>query len=151
MGFKLRNNAKTWFKHIRDARDNNFKIEFDSYYFCLITGMIFESKLEVESSNTTEFIDYFPDKYKDRAKLIIGMFLSKELSRLGVSFEEKKQVHTVISKYIEPGSYNFLTDEGINELNKYANGGFEILAEKIDKPYYLEDFLIAFYHLIERK
>ncbi len=144
MGFKLRNDAKRWFKKIRDKKDNSFNVEFDSYYFCLISGLLTEDQTDVLSSDLTEFIDYFPDKYKNKGKVLIGLFLSKELRKMGVSFEEKTQVHSIVSKLIDPQSHNYLSEEGMKQFNRYANAGFDMLSDNIDKPETLEDFLVAF-------
>ncbi len=144
MGFKLRNDAKRWFKKIRDKKDNSFNVEFDSYYFCLISGLIAENQSDIISSDTTEFIDYFPDKYKNKGKLLIALFLSKELKKMGVSFEEKTHVHSVVSKLIDPQAYNYLSEEGMKQFNRYANAGFDELADNIDRPDTIEDFLISF-------
>ena len=151
MGFKLRNDAKRWFKKIRDQKDNSFNVEFDSYYFCLITGLLSEDQAEIPATDTTEFIDYFPDKYKSKGKLLIGLFLSKELKKMGVSFDEKKQIHSIVSKLIDPQSHNYLSEEGMKQFNRYANAGFDLLADNIDKPETLEDFLVAFDSYIREK
>lgn len=150
MGFKLRNDAKRWFKKIRDKKDNNFSVEFDSYYFCLISGLLAENQIDVASTDSTEFIDYFPDKYKNKGKVLVGLFLSKELKKMGVSFDEKKQVHAVVSKLIDPESHNHLSEEGMKQFNRYANAGFDELADNIDKPENIEDFLISFDRYIKK-
>ncbi len=144
MGFKLRNDAKRWFKKIRDQKDNSFNVEFDSYYFCLISGLLSKRQEDIPASDLTEFIDYFPDKYKNKGKILIALFLSKELNKMGVSFDEKKQVHAVVSKLIDPQSYNYLSEEGLKQFNRYANAGFDELSDKMDRPETIEDFLISF-------
>ena len=142
MGFRISKEAKNWFKHIRDNRDNTFDQDWDIFYYCLMAGLLSERK--TDASDTIDFNESFTKRYLPRAKLLIGLFLSKEIKKMGVSFNNKKEVNQVISRLIKPESVNFLTDEGLKEFNRYAYFGFEALSENLDKPYTLEDFLIAF-------
>jgi len=148
MGFRLRNDAKKWFQPIRENRDNNFDQDWDSYYYCLVAGLLSEQKSE--ATNTVEFNEGYTKRYLPRAKLLIGLFLSKEIKKMGVSFSEKKQVHKVISALIDPMSPNFLKDDGIKEFNKYAHAGFDELCDNMEKPYTLEDFLISFDNYVKK-
>ena len=147
MGFRIREDAKKWFKVIRDNRDNNFETDWDTYYYCLMAGLLSENKIDVP--NTIEFNENYTKRYAPRAKILIGLFLSKEIKKMGVSFDNKKEVHHVISSLIDPLSPTFLKDEGLKEFNKYANAGYEELCDNMEKPYTLEDFLISFDNYIK--
>ncbi len=149
MGFRIREDAKKWFKEVRGNRDNNFDTDWDIYYYCLMAGLLSENKIDVP--NTIEFHESYTKRYLPRAKLLIGLFLSKEIKKMGVSFDNKKEINQVISKLIDPLSPNFLKDEGLKEFNKYAHAGYEELCDNMEKPYTLEDFLISFDNYIKSK
>lgn len=139
MPFRIREDARRWFK---DLRDKGFETDFDSFYFCFIAGIVMRQKVPATTSETAELVDYFPGRFRSRGRLLVALFLSRELEKMGVKMEEKKAVHTVISHLVNPESPNYLSDEGLLEFNKYAHGGFEVLLEWFDqKPRSLETFL----------
>ena len=139
MSFRLRNDARHWFRHIRG---NGFSIDFDSYYFCFMAGIASGQKEDMKASDTTEFISYFPERYKSKSKLMIALFLKKELKLMGVEIQEKKSVHAVISPLIDPESPSNLSETGFREFNKYAHGGFEAILDWFDdEPRTLDTFL----------
>lgn len=138
--FRLRLDARQWFKDLRDQRV--FKTDFDAFYFCFIAGVTVKRKEAVPLDETAELVAYFPDRYNSRGKLLVGLFLKSELETLGVSMTERREVHSAIAHLITPESPNFLSDEGVREFNKYAHGGYEQLIEWFeDRPRSLETFL----------
>lgn len=142
MAFRLREDARTWFKSLRE---HGFGIDFDAYYFCFMAGIAARQKKDAQESDTAELLDYFPERYRDRARHMVALFLAREMELLGVSISEKKTVHAQISRLIRPDSPSFLSPEGMKEFNRYANGGFEVLADWFeDRPRRLETFLRGF-------
>lgn len=142
--FRVRNDAKTWFK---DLLEKSFKLDFDVFYFCFMAGIAAgpERKQSASLDDTAELVDNFPDKYKPRGKLLVALFLTRELQALGVAMTEKKAVHTVVARLVSPDSPNYLSDEGMREFNKYAHGGYEVLRDWFeDRPRTLDSFLRTF-------
>jgi len=145
MPFRLSNDGEKWFKDISKSSKSGFHTDFDAYYFCFISGITSGQKKSLPVSETRELVEYFPDRFKTRGKLIVALFLCRELIELGVMFKEKKAVHSAISKLIKPESPSYLSDEGMIEFNKYANGGYEVLTEWFaDRPRSLGTFLRLF-------
>ena len=146
--FRLRLDARQWFKDLRDQ--GVFKIEFDAFYFCFIAGVIARRKESVPSEETAELVAYFPDRYRSRGKLLVGLFLKSELELLGVSMDERLEVHSTIAQLVTPEAQNYLSDEGVREFNRYAHGGYDQLIEWFeDRPRSLETFLRAFKRRID--
>ncbi|MDP2398359.1 MAG: hypothetical protein Q8M53_08405 [Burkholderiales bacterium] len=142
MPFRIREDARKWFK---DLREDGFSTDFDSFYFCFIAGISKSQKRDVPISETGELVDYYPDRYRDRGRLLVSLFLASELRALGVGMTEKKIVHSEISRLVKPDSPSYLSDDGMKEFNKYAFGGFDILIEWFDdRPRNLETFLSGF-------
>jgi hypothetical protein len=143
MDFAIRIDARDWFKEIRTDLD----LDFDAFYFCFIAGVSTRPgrKKDVAASETATLVENFPGPYQSRGRLLVALFLSRELDYLGVSMTEKKPVHAAISRLVKPEAANFLSDEGVKEFNKYAHGGYELLLEWFDdKPRSLETFLRTF-------
>jgi len=146
--FRLRLDARQWFKDLRDQ--NVFRIDFDVFYFCFIAGVATGTKESVPLDETAELVAYFPDKYKARGKLLVGLFLKSELELLGVSMDERREVRRTIASLVTPEAQNFLSDGGVREFNKYAHGGYEKLIEWFeDRPRSLETFLRGFKRKID--
>lgn len=143
--FRLLRDAKPWFKALT-AKDGGFAIDFEIYYFCLMAGLASGKKrAELSTTETAELVQHFPGRYKERGKVIVGLFLARYLSSLGVDLKDKKQAHHQISMIISPTSPNYLSDEGMKELNKYAAGGYDEIIEWFeDSPRTLESFLRTF-------
>lgn len=146
--FRLRLDARQWFKDLRDQKV--FKTDFDAFYFCFIAGVTTGTKESVPLDETAELVAYFPDRYSARGKVLVGLFLKSELELLGVSMDERREVHSTIAGLVTPDAPNFLSDDGVREFNKYAHGGYEKLIEWFeDRPRSLETFLRSFKRKID--
>ena len=138
-----------WFKHLRDEK--SFSIGFDAFYFCFIAGVCEGRKGELRQDETEELVAYFPDRYKTRGRLLVALFLTSELRKLGITVQEKKEVYSVISRLISKDAPNFLSEEGVREFNRYAYGGYEVLQDWFDddRPRTLDVFLRVFQRKVE--
>lgn len=141
MDFAIRKEARDWFRDIR----GDLTIDFDAFYFCFIAGVTAMRKKDVPATETAALVENFPGPYRNRGRLLVALFLSRELEYLGVAMDEKKTVHAAISKLVEPGAPNYLSDDGVREFNKFSHGGYEVLLDWFeDRPRSLETFLRAF-------
>ena len=146
MDFAIRKEARKWFQDIRD----DLTIDFDAFYFCFIAGFSGKRKKDVPAGETAALVENFPGPYKNRGRLLVALFLSRELEYLGVAMDEKKQVHAAISNLVRPEAPNFLSDTGVREFNKYAHGGYDVLLDWFDdRPRSLETFLRSFRRKID--
>ncbi|WP_405839144.1 hypothetical protein OG528_15625 [Streptomyces platensis] len=142
--FRLRKDAQQWFRDLRAG--DSFKIEFDAFYFCFIAGIAAKRKQHAATDAATDLVTNFPGRYAERRKLLVALFLSRELELLGVTMDEKKDVHASIAALVDPSAPNDLSDEGVRQFNQYAHGGYEILLHWFsgDRPRSLETFLRIF-------
>ena len=137
--FRLRKDAKAWFKEL--YREKSFRIDFDAFYFCFIAGVATGSKRAMSNDETSELVDYFPGPYLASGKLLVGLFLSRELKSLGLEITEREAVHRAIAKLVRHDAGNHLTAEGVGDFNQYAHGGYDVLTGWFDdKPRSLETF-----------
>jgi len=149
MDFAIRKDAREWFKDIRvdfaALPGTASAPDFDAFYFCFIAGIAAKRKKDVPATETAALVENYPGPYRNRGPLLIALFLSRELDSLGVDIAEKKRVHAQISRLVDPGVSNHLSDDGVREFNKYAHGGYEVLLDWFDdRPRSLETFLRTF-------
>lgn len=151
MPFYLRNDTEAWFSHIKDQRP--LETKFDLYYFCLMLGFAAGRKSSPsDRSDTTEFQKNFVKTYIPVQKLVIGLLINAELKRLGIDSTEKDLVYNLLTSLVDPENQTKLTEAGINKLNEYASGGYDILSEELpSKPYTIEEFLRTYRTLILSK
>lgn len=129
---------------------NSFSLDFDVYYFCLIAGLAKGRKETLPISETKDLINRFPQEYRSESRIIISLFLKKELEKMGVNLEDRKQVHDTIRKYVDYNTPSNLSEEAQREINRYVNGGIEVLKEYFgDRPRTIEAFLIRFSKMID--
>jgi hypothetical protein len=134
----MRSEVDDWFKHIFNT--GPIKTKFDLYYFCLMAGLC-KGKM-VRLQNGQEFIDNFVSDYKPSQRLIMGLFLIAEMSRLGIELNDKEEVRNLINKYFDPSTPSHLKIEGFSALNDYANAGYIYLFENYpEPPRRVEDFI----------
>ncbi len=141
MDFYIRRDARKWFEEIRVDLD----IDFDAYYFCLMAGIATKRKRSMNVGETAQLVDYYPGEYKKRGRLLVALFLRRELDYLNVDLEERTAVRETLANLVDPLSQSYLSDEAVREFNKYAHGGFDVLQEWFDdKPRTLDTFLRIF-------
>ncbi len=149
MEFRIRRDAREWFRDIRSGLTappgTPSAPDFDAFYFCFIAGITARRKKDTPTSATAELVENFPGPYRHRGRHLVGLFLRTELEYLGVSLDEKSAVRTEIRRLVHPSAQNFLSDEGVREFNKYAHGGYEVLQDWFDdRPRALETFVRSF-------
>ena len=144
--FRMRNDARTWFKQIADFE--HFKTDFDQYYLCLMAG--FASGRSNEVGTTTEMVESFVEDYKEASRFLIGLLVMAELKQAGIEIFERESVRDMFRRLVDPHSPNQLTDEGMRRMNAYASGGYDYLSsERETKPYSGEEFLRDYAQLID--
>lgn len=154
MDFFIRKEARRWFQDIRREFSAlpgaRAAPDFDAFYFCFIAGIAANRKESLPKEETAQLVPGFPEAYKSRGGLLVSLFLSHELKSRGVDMTERQRVRDVVSELVQPQAPNFLSDQGVRELNKYSFGGFDVLRDWFDdRPTSLETFLRTFKRRID--
>lgn len=143
MPFRLRTDARDWFRDIKTP------IDFDLYYFCLMVGLAANRKSDGKAE-AKDLVNDFPELYKKNNRLILALFLRRELQFMGIELNEKVQLHNEISRLVDASEPSRLSEHGMHELNRYASGGYEALSEEFtDRPRHLETFLPEYKKFLE--
>ena len=152
MAFRIKEPTISWFSNIFNKKP--ITTQFDIYYLCLMLGLATGRRSTPKNNDEkqpNEFIDYFIDDYKPVRRLIVGLLILSELKQLGLELDEKNDVQDVILKFIDSESPTSLSEEGMKELNRYASGGFDYLAEQLDsKPFHAEEFLRTYTKVLKK-
>ena len=150
MDFFIRKKARDWFfqniwKEFSALPGAKNAPNFDAFYFCFIAGIVANRKTDLPAEETAQLVPEFPEAYKSRGALLVALFLKREIRGQGAMLTEQESVHDDISKLVDPGAANMLSDYGAREFNKYSFGGYEVLLEWFDdRPQTLETFLRRF-------
>lgn len=157
MDFILRRDALEWFKPLEGSLVAPSGVPqawyFDAFYFCFIAGIVSGRKGPLPTGKErVPIVEQFPGPYKDRGKLLVSVFLAHELAEQGVQMDDKQSVHITMAKLVNPHAPNYLEPVGVQELSKYAAGGFDELMEWFDhKPIFLHSFLRMFKEFVDEK
>lgn len=148
--FYLPDAARPWFKYIIGNKETGFYLDFDIYYYCLLTGLLKSKKNpDLAKKDMTEVIRYFPEDYIANKHFIIALFLKTELSFQGIQLNEKKALDKELSRLLNPNSPTSLSEDGMTQLNYYAFGGFRELQNYFpEPPRTLDGFLVGYYQFL---
>lgn len=145
MYFRMLDAAKSWFRPIR----GELEYDFDGYYFCAILGMAAARKQDAQTDEAYDLVENFPGKYRDRARMIIAAFLRREVELRDVPLTNRAMLDATLRELLSPISASHLSDRAVQEMNRYANGGFFYLQEQFDEPpQSLQAFLLMYRQIL---
>ena len=144
--FRRSENQVKFFKHL--GGQGVFHLDFDYWYLCFLLGVA--SGVKAPVSNGQDMLPRFPEKYSGVDGVLTGMVLKGELVDKGVALSERSEVHQVIDQLIAPSSVAHLSNSGFKAFNEYAEGGFEILRERLEyqAPHDSVTFLINYVEIL---
>lgn len=147
--FHIRTDARAYLKNVIDGVDSQSPL-FEVFYLCALTGLATNRTADTASANTSELVENFPSEYASRGRIIVGLFLTREIKRRGIQLHEKDPLHRAIREFVDPRTLSQLSDAGVHQLNRYGYGGFDQLLEWFpEKPSDLETFLPLFHTKIQ--
>ncbi len=136
--FRLRYAVDQWFRDI----DSAYPLKFELYYLCVLAGLAHGRKREVPRDQARDIIDHYPEDFQGRGKLLVGLLLRGELRQQGINLDEREAVRKEIRKLVGHASKSYLSDYGMDLMNCYADGGFDVLTECFgDRPRSVETFV----------
>ena len=124
--FKLDKNAVKWGGGLIN-KNGPMTIEFDLYYVFLIVGLGLKESIRVQ--NGSIFTKTYPKSYESSRHKIAALLLYTDLSASGFEVDNKANVKSAISETLSSSSYNFISDDAVEKLNNYANGGYHAIKD----------------------
>lgn len=148
MYFQLRRDADEWFESVGES----FQTKWDRFYLCLMAGFASGKSITFDASAVTDLVDYYPDEFKTRGRLLVGLLLTTDLAAHGIALTERDSVYRHIAKLVRSDSPSDLTDDGVKLMNQYAYYGYEKIREywQGDKLQTIEGFLRKYYQFIKQ-
>ncbi|MCL6597497.1 MAG: hypothetical protein K6T81_02010 [Alicyclobacillus macrosporangiidus] len=147
MEFKHPKDAQSYFRLMREKQW--FQYDFDAYYLCLMAGLHFRRLGKPEMVGNA-FIDHYPGAYVDAAQSIAGLLIDAELDRQQI-LQTRDSIEKLIISLLDLRSKTFLSDEGMNLLNRYAAGGLELIRDRIPPTPDMEVFLVHYHNLLNEQ
>lgn len=141
--FRLSDEARKWFGDLKKGTEaGSLDTLWDEYYFCFLLGA---KEREIGDPGEAEvFHDEVIEDYYDQLNELLGLLITAEIERKGVPWEEEERVRRVIMKLIDASDPSKLSEDGVELMNQYAHGGFEVLNEGLPRPSSLDDFLMKY-------
>jgi hypothetical protein len=146
--FRLRTDAKDWFKEISSI----FPVDFDIYYFCLMAGIAGRHKADVAHAEAKDLVDHFPREYQTQSRILVALFLKTEVDMAGVNVTDKEAVRATIRRFVSTRSSTHLSNAGVDEMNRFSFGGFDLLTEWFEeRPRHIETFLPMYKKYLDKE
>lgn len=143
MGFRLSDEAREYFRSIdQHSSTGKFNTTWDQYYLCFMAGVI-ERRLG-EPPEADPFIEKFTVDYRDQRYELLASLVSAEIDRKGLPWEDKDGIRDLMMHLLDSSTPTNLSDDGLEMMNRYAEGGFSLIRERIPKPRDLDEFLVAY-------
>jgi len=126
---------------------------FDAFYAGLLVGLHTGRMADQKSLEKQYFIDHYPNEFEPAREYIAGLLVEAELRRLdGTKQCSERQFEREIAKLLDADEPSRLSQNGIEALNSYAAGGFELIREALKpNPTSVQDFLLRFHEYWDKK
>lgn len=145
MGFCLTSKSKKYLKKINEnSKTGKFETMWDFYYLCLMAG--FKNSKLGEETNNEEFNKDFPSQYEPNKYQLIAALVSSEIRRNGIFEPKSEDIKNIMLELIDNDNSTKLSKEGLELMNGYAEGGFELIYEKIPEPTDKMEFIKEYYN-----
>nr|AIF04276.1 hypothetical protein [uncultured marine group II/III euryarchaeote KM3_173_A11] len=147
MGFKLSSKSRKFQRKLNQhSSSGEVKTKQEWYWLCAQVGLIRNDKADEEPSGA-DFVQGWTDSIKPHSNLILGMLFKRYVENFP-DIMLQTQVRQFMEEIFDSEGTN-LSVRGHEELNRYAEGGFEIIRdEMIDVPHELFIFLNKYHQII---
>lgn len=146
--FRIRSDCRTWFQRILNRSE--LKLLFDPYYLCFLIGIAAGQRTRPTEGgiDAAAFVDTFPRPYDQQHRLLLGLMLAAELRRTDIDVTDRASVNDIVNEMAGPGG---LTAAGVNMMNEYASGGFDVLITRYEgqEPWSLDEFMPRYLRILD--
>jgi len=145
--FTRSSKAKTYYeKLIMTSRTGKFDTYFDFYYICAMVGFSEGSiATDRDVKKNKEFARDFPKMNKSQKYKLIGALVAAELKRQAINVNDRTSVRAEMITIIDENAQTKLSQEGLNLLDKYAEGGFQYIFNTIGVVDEMDVFMNRYY------
>lgn len=141
--------ARSYFTNlVKSSSTGDFKIKLQQYWLCCQIGIKFDKKGKVPEPKGNWLVDNFAPPLAEHADFIRSVVFWRYADALGVDPEDREDMIPQLRMFFDENKQTKLGDAGMNLMDAYAAGGFEILQERIPNPTDLSSFLIDYVALL---
>jgi hypothetical protein len=159
MDFVITDDMKSYFKKISknytmtNYPESPIENNFDFYYLSLLVGL-YKNKKNDLNKNLTDDKDSSVSKLRQSqipknvkstfSKFISAIYLTKEIKNQKINTEKRANILRFVENRYPVDTDNDhveLSSESMNDMNSYAQGGFEYMRDNIAEP---QDLLIFY-------
>lgn len=147
--FLFGSEARDYFDRLeKSSATGDFKIKLQQYWLCCQIGIKFDKKGKVPESKGAWLVDNIAPPLAEHADFIRSVVFWRYADALGVNPEDREDMVPQLKAFFDEHKKTKLGDAGMNLMDAYAAGGFEILQERIPNPTDLSSFLIDYVALL---
>ena len=117
--------------------------QWDYFYYCALIGM---RKQKISNDKLEEFHKSYTTTYQPLKSIIAGLVVSSDLKRTGEKYT-RDNISKKFKQLVSPDSELILNSEGLDLLNKFADGGFKYFSDRFPNVTDIFDFITKV-HLI---
>jgi hypothetical protein len=141
--------ARTYFSELeKTSSSGKFRILLQKYWLCAFVGLLADKKASREE-NDKWVNDYFPEPLKSNQHLIRASAFFRFADRLEYTADDEDDLLEGMKFFFDDEKLAKLGEDGLDTLDEFAAGGFEIINNKIPEPNDLALFLVDYVNLIE--
>lgn len=148
--FRLREDTDEFFRHLRNQAP--FQSKWDVYHLCAMLGLFGQRSSDPNDEGIAApvFVQYVIDDYKPVELILVSLLLLAQMARVGYRVEDRTEIQRLLSQLINPRA-QALGPEGVDLLNRYASGGFDLLLERYGDaaPRTPEEFLVRYSKILD--
>jgi hypothetical protein len=100
-----------------------------------------------ESGN--ELTRSFPNEYYKQRYHVIGLLFEAEIRRTGIDVKDRNALEKFMLRMVSIDNPTHLSEEGENYLNRYAEGGYQIIMDEIGVMDEYTAFMIKYNDLLD--
>jgi hypothetical protein len=147
VSFFFPRSARTYFKALTDGSNElgTRFIMFDPFYCCLMLGLDQRRLGNPDEVETDAFVNAYPDHYKSQADIIAGLLIDAELERKEIVVQDRASIEKEMLNLLDQTSATRLSAKGLEQLSRYAAGGFELIQGRMVPPGNPSEFVAAYY------
>lgn len=147
--FLFSSEAREYFDRIEaSSTTGTFKIKLQQYWLCCQIGIKYDKKGKVPAPTGAWLVDTFASPLAEHADFIRSIAFWRYADALGVDPEDRDDMVPQLKAFFDEHKKTKLGDAGMQLMDQYAAGGFEILQERIPNPTDLSSFLIDYVELL---
>lgn len=141
---------KNYFDKIsKNSPYGSINTQLEMHWLCVLVGLIYD-EYNPELDTNAEITDRFRSHLKQFDDEIRALVFHKFLFNNSIS-PKNDDILKFMNTFFTPDNYSKISTEAMKEMDYYASGGFKIILQNIPVANNLNDFIIQYLKLLQKK